>query len=131
MGGPAANTSCVFPFTVNGVTYTSCKTDGKVNTSCYSTWFWGIKVTTCRSEGLDEPWCSTATTEDGTHVAEQDNYGQCPDNCGTCPVVSGPAQGRFCVFPFTYGGTTYRECAEWSYGGDRQGQYWCSTRYYI
>ena len=129
MGGPGANKTCVFPFTVGGVTYSECKTDGKVNISCTTDWKQGIETTSCKSEGLDEPWCSTATTEDGHHIAEQGNYGQCQEDCRECAVVSGPAEGSYCVFPFTWGNTSYTECAEWTYGGDMQGQFWCSTRY--
>lgn len=129
VGGPAASQPCVFPFTVGGVTYSSCKTDGTVQTSCLTTSFWGMKITTCRTEGLSEPWCSTSTTADGTHVSDQGNYGQCPDTCGTCVAVSGPAQGRLCVFPFSWAGTTWSECADWSYGGAHQGEFWCSTKY--
>merc|ERR1712117_310137 len=46
----------------------------------------------------------------------------------TCTVSSGPAAGQSCVFPFTYGGTTFSGCAEWVYGGERQGKLWCSTK---
>ena len=128
VGGPSANKPCAFPFTVSGVTYSSCKTDGAVQTSCLVTWFWGMKITSCRYEGLEEPWCSTSTTSDGTHISEQGHYGLCPDTCGSCVAVSGPAQGSLCVFPFTWSGTTWSECAEWTYGGNNQGQFWCSTK---
>ena len=47
---------CVFPFTWQGVTYTSCTTAG----------------------GFD-PWCSTATDHSGAHVTG--NYGDCNDQC--------------------------------------------------
>merc|ERR1712117_58483 len=46
----------------------------------------------------------------------------------TCSVSSGPAAGQACVFPFTYGGVTHQSCAEWIYGGEHQGKYWCSTK---
>ena len=51
------------------------------------------------------------------------------NSCGTCSAVSGPAAGSACVFPFTYGGVTHQSCAEWVYGGEHQGKYWCSTKY--
>merc|ERR1719367_148094 len=50
------------------------------------------------------------------------------NSCGTCSAVSGPAAGSACVFPFTYGGVTHQSCAEWVYGGEHQGKYWCSTK---
>ena len=131
IGGPADNQSCVFPFTVGGVTYNKCRTEGLVNTSCSSTLLFGVEITTCQYEGLEEPWCSTATTDDGDHLAGGGHYGQCPDNCRECQVVSGPAEGGYCVFPFTWGNITYTQCAEWTYGGDMQGEYWCSTKYGI
>merc|ERR1712107_237885 len=46
----------------------------------------------------------------------------------TCTVSSGPAAGQSCVFPFTYGGTTFSGCAEWVYGGEHQCKLWCSTK---
>merc|ERR1711910_162687 len=50
------------------------------------------------------------------------------NSCGTFSAVSGPAAGSACVFPFTYGGVTHQSCAEWVYGGEHQGKYWCSTK---
>ena len=54
--GPGAGKDCIFPFTWQGVTYTSCTTAG----------------------GFD-PWCSTATDHSGAHVTG--NYGDCNDQC--------------------------------------------------
>ena len=126
VGGPAANTACVFPFTVNGVTYNTCKMDGKVKTACYTTMLWGVvNITSCQYEGLDEPWCSTATTVDSSHITGQGQYGECSTQCGAQCVTD---SGAHCVFPFTWGGVTHTQCTEWSYGGTSQGQYWCSTK---
>jgi len=36
--------------------------------------------------------------------------------------------GSACIFPFTFNGVTYVSCAEWVYGGEFQGQKWCSTK---
>merc|ERR1711936_377800 len=43
-------------------------------------------------------------------------------------AAPGPAAGQSCIFPFTYGGTTFSGCAEWVYGGENQGKLWCSTK---
>ena len=64
-------------------------------------------------------WCSTATYSDGSHVADVGAWGECADTCAACQVrerhvvtrmivlhtaqvVSGPAAGQTCVFPFTW-----------------------------
>jgi hypothetical protein len=41
---------------------------------------------------------------------------------GTCITVSGPKTNQACVFPFTYGSTTYNKCT--SVADD---QPWCAT----
>merc|ERR1711902_296301 len=46
----------------------------------------------------------------------------------TCLTVNGPDTGSACIFPFTFNGVTYVSCAEWVYGGENQGQKWCSTK---
>ena len=169
---------CIFPFRHNGVTYTTCTTDN-----------------------LGQPWCSTAIYNNGSHQHGQGKYGLCPSTCpgaegfiancvpsttwtkdcntctcsstgqsvcttntcrsttctpgstwkddcntcvcgdtstpvctknkcpGTCRVVSGPAMGTPCVFPFSWGGKTYNRCTPWTYGGSDQGKDWCSTKY--
>ena len=175
-GGPSPNKPCIFPFRHNGVTYSCCTTDT-----------------------LGQPWCSTSTHANGSHISGQGRYGLCPSTCpgaegyivncvpdspwtkdcntcicsstgesvcttnicssscipgstwtmdcntcvcssiGTpicteklctarCSVVSGPALGKDCVFPFSWGGRTYTACTPWTFGGSHQGQGWCSTR---
>merc|ERR1712193_282187 len=117
--GPRPGQSCVFPFRHLGIVYNACT-----------------------SVGQAAPWCSTSTTSAGTHIDGE--YGFCPSTCpadttssatttttaapSTCTVSSGPAAGQSCVFPFTYGGTTFSGCAEWVYGGEHQGKLWCSTK---
>ena len=61
------------------------------------------------------------------------NYGFCSDDCPTvekqlCLTVSGPASGSQCVFPFIFGDQTFTACAEWIFGGENQGRFWCSTK---
>ena len=46
----------------------------------------------------------------------------------TCLTVNGPDTGSPCIFPFTFNSVTYVSCAEWVYGGEFQGQKWCSTK---
>ena len=97
--------------------------------------FLGFKITSCKTEGLkDKPWCSTATDTSGNHIAGEGNYGECPDSekckAEECVVMTdgGPAEGSPCVFPFNFGGETYEECIEWTYGGEYAGTMWCSTK---
>merc|ERR1712226_450714 len=52
-----SGTSCIFPFRHLGITYTSCAT----------------------TSDMADPWCSTATQEDGTHI--EGNEGVCPSTC--------------------------------------------------
>jgi len=177
VGGPSSGMPCIFPFRHNGVTYTTCTTDT-----------------------LGQPWCSTATNSDGQHQQGQGKYGLCPSTCpgaeavvtecipgttwtkecntcicsstgqatcttttcrsstctpgttwsaecntcvcsstgepvctknmcpGRCVVEAGPDNGAECVFPFSWGGKTYRGCTPWTYGGTFQGRGWCSTK---
>merc|ERR1711971_913202 len=96
--------TCIFPFTYNGASHYQC-----TSTACIpgSTFPQDCNVCVCDSLGV-----SVCTT----------------NSCGTCSAVSGPAAGSACIFPFTYGGVTHQSCAEWVYGGEHQGKYWCSTK---
>ena len=129
--GPAQGSPCVFPFITGGMTYNEC-----------IEWTYG-------GDYQGQMWCSTKgdllanglilkifflirTDTNGNHISNQGNYGFCPQTevCGAdiCMVVAGPAKCSLCVFPFTWNGMTYNECTEWTYGGDNQGQLWCSTK---
>ena len=82
MSGPNPNADCVFPFEFNGVIYKSCKHDLSDNTR----------------------WCSTKVDANGTHISNEDNWGNCDENCSKgCHVK---VQNEFsevlpCVFPYT------------------------------
>ena len=79
-------------------------------------------------EGLDDrQWCSTATDSSGAHISDIGAWGECPDTCDTCSAVSGPGAGAACVFPFTWNSVTHDTCAPWEWGGEGEGQLWCST----
>merc|ERR1712228_649746 len=41
-------------------------------------------------------------------------------NCHCTPTCGGTAQGRPCMFPFTYGLKTFQSCTEWDHD-----QPWC------
>ena len=81
-------------------------------------------------EGIkDKKWCSTATWLDGTHVTGAQAYGECPEPCtGSCSASTGPAAGQPCVFPFVWQGHVYDSCQPWVWGGEGEGQLWCSTK---
>ncbi len=108
---------CVFPFTYNGVTYDDCAYD-----SFY----------------VSYPWCATQTHE-GIYV---DGYYQyCEDfSCfnrdesevtvttttkSMETTLSIPEWCQPCVFPFTYNGVTYDDCA---YDASSGWDPWCSTK---
>ena len=79
----ASGAACVFPFSFQGVTHSSCTTAG----------------------GFSSPWCSTLTDGAGNHITG--NYGDCSAQCATesdCLTVAGPKPGLKCVFPFRYNG---------------------------
>ena len=48
---------------------------------CTSRLLFGINIKSCIEEGLTEPWCSTETSSDGSHVTGQGNYGACSQDC--------------------------------------------------
>eukprot|EP00092_Neocalanus_flemingeri_P045430 GFUD01050759.1.p1 GENE.GFUD01050759.1~~GFUD01050759.1.p1 ORF type:complete len:228 (+),score=24.58 GFUD01050759.1:2-685(+) len=108
-GGPQPNRPCIFPFRYGGVTYNSCITAGR-----------------------KQPWCSTATYTNGTHIGGLGQYGLCPSSCPgvkptteICVTEGGPQPNRPCIFPFRYGGVTYNSCTTADLG-----QPWCSTATY-
>merc|ERR1712183_308276 len=61
--GPATGQTCVFPFTYNGVTHSSC-----------ADWIYG-------GEPAGTTWCSTQVDSAGLHVNGQGFYGFCPSSC--------------------------------------------------
>jgi len=79
-GGPASGRPCVFPFTYNGVTYREC----------------APPVAT-----VTQPWCSTQTHPNSTHISGAGKYGTCPSSCpgGSSTPSSGSdvsGQGEAC-----------------------------------
>ena len=63
VGGADPGKSCVFPFTTNdGATHTECTTKGNPPDD-------------------PNPWCSTLTYENGTHVGGQGKWGHCAPEC--------------------------------------------------
>ena len=104
--------TCVFPFTHQGVTHTSCTFQG----------------------GYSAAWCSTQTDSSGVHIIG--NYGDCDmaaalctqesgansHSTSACKTVSGAKPNLPCVFPFRYNGRVYNSCV--SAGFDDP---WCST----
>jgi len=109
-GGPAgAGVQCQFPFSHKGVTYNGCPVDPYEQ---------------------DERWCSTKVDGQGEHVSGGGHYGFCDSGCpkhksttGSTGGSSGGStgsqskackseNGRDCVFPFKYKGTTYNQCTK-------------------
>merc|ERR1711936_655353 len=68
VSGPDTGSSCVFPFTFNGVTYVTC-----------ADWIYG-------GSNQGEKWCSTKVDAAGQHVNGEGKYGFCSSDCN--PNVS-------------------------------------------
>ena len=97
--------ACVFPFKVNGITLTQCYTGGKIETCAMNSLF-GVYIKTCIMEGLTEPWCSTATLSDGTHIIAQGNFGACPEACNNIGTTSKPTNSHTTTTTTTTATTT-------------------------
>merc|ERR1711933_404219 len=99
-----SGTSCVFPFSYQGVTHYQCTyTDSPV------------------------PWCATATNTDGSVVTN--SWGDCQiSSTSSCTSESlsitpcATTTGATCQFPFRYNGVVYSQCATVDQPGP-----WCST----
>ncbi|XP_044517322.1 matrix metalloproteinase-9 [Gracilinanus agilis] len=82
LDGNANGEPCVFPFTFEGRSYTTCTTEG-------------------RSDGYR--WCATTASYDQDKL-----YGFCPNR--DTAVSGGNSQGEPCVFPFTFLNREYSAC---------------------
>merc|ERR1712154_407972 len=90
----------------------------------------------CTFSGSELPWCATSIHSNGTLVLNK--WGECRlHSSSTCRVEaaekrcltdSGPRPGIPCIFPFSYSGKVYNQCAEWVHGGENEGKFWCSTK---
>nr|BAG16271.1 matrix metalloproteinase 9 [Rhabdophis tigrinus tigrinus] len=80
--GNSDGSSCHFPFTFEGKSYSTCTTEG-------------------RQDGL--PWCATTPNFD-----QDKKYGFCPSEL--LFTYGGNSDGRRCVFPFVYEGKSYQGC---------------------
>ncbi|KAM6457666.1 matrix metalloproteinase-9 isoform 1-T1 [Liasis olivaceus] len=94
--GNANGSSCHFPFTFEGKTYSFCTPDG-------------------REDGL--PWCATTPNFDQDKL-----YGFCPSE--HLFTFDGNSHGEKCVFPFVFGGKSYKGCTT---DGRTDGYRWCAT----
>ncbi|NP_001104772.1 matrix metalloproteinase-9 precursor [Equus caballus] len=95
--GNADGKPCVFPFTFEGRSYSTCTTDG-------------------RSDGYR--WCATTANYD-----QDKRYGFCPTRVDST-VNGGNSAGELCVFPFTFLGKEYSACTR---EGRSDGRLWCAT----
>ncbi|ELK04255.1 Matrix metalloproteinase-9 [Pteropus alecto] len=94
--GNADGAPCHFPFTFEGRSYSACTTDGRSD---------------------DMPWCSTTANFDTDR-----RFGFCPSE--RLYTQHGNADGKPCVFPFTFEGRSYSACTT---DGRSDGYRWCAT----
>jgi len=143
-GGPVPNAACIFPFKHNGQTYSTC-TEVTIGRSWCSTSTksdgthiigqYGLCPSSCpvsSSNKFSSPSCKPGSTwkkDCNTCTCSSSSAPICTERVcsNNCRTNSGPARGRKCVFPFSFGGRTYNECAMWTYGGINKGKFWCST----
>ncbi|KAM7125020.1 matrix metalloproteinase-9 [Molossus nigricans] len=95
--GNSEGKPCVFPFTFEGRSYSSCTTAG-------------------RSDGFR--WCATTANYDQDKL-----YGFCPTRVDST-VTGGNSAGEPCVFPFVFLGKEYSTCTR---EGRDDGHLWCAT----
>merc|ERR1711970_1069364 len=106
-GQPVCSTTvCTSSTTTTSTTTSTTCTPGQVST---------VDCNTCVCSSLGEQVCTTNTCTTSAPAS-------------TCTTVSGPDTGSQCVFPFTFSGSTYQSCADWTYGGENTGSKWCSTK---
>jgi len=72
-GGDRAGAKCVFPFTLEGITYQGC---------------------TRTNDPDDRLWCSTKTDSKGVHVSGQGEWGHCNSDCPTDQGICGEECAR-------------------------------------
>lgn len=94
--GNAKGAACHFPFTFEGRSYSACTTDGRSD---------------------DMLWCSTTADYDTDR-----QFGFCPSE--RLFTRDGNADGKPCVFPFTFEGRSYSSCTT---DGRSDGYRWCGT----
>merc|ERR1719300_933321 len=101
VSGAMVQAACVFPFTFQGVTYSTCTTAG----------------------GFSRPWCSTATDTNTNHL--KGYWGDCDGNCPTSDTNTSDSSCQTpCKFPFVYRGVVHQAC---TFAGGFSSA-WCSTR---
>ena len=107
VSGYSSDVECVFPFTFDGITHSTCTIHGNADSE-------------------EKPWCSTKVDIHGVYI--EGNWGVCSPEC---PVEDGcwATDRRNCAFPFEYEGRNYDKCT-WDYAfiGRRTGRAWCHTR---
>ncbi|XP_054849700.1 fibronectin-like [Eublepharis macularius] len=131
---------CIFPFTYEGNSYTSCTTKGDTTGKLWcslsqnykSNWtycdpselrpchfsfiFKGKSYSSCTKEGAPDGqlWCATTANYD-----KDKKWKAC-----SLQEYEGNSRGQACVFPFIYKNRTFYTCTNES---DENGRFWCAT----
>merc|ERR1711945_5011 len=88
----------------------------------------GVSVCSTNTCTTSSTTSSTITSTTSTTTTTTTTTTESSSSSSSCLTVNGPDTGSACIFPFTFNGVTYVSCAEWVYGGEFQGQKWCSTK---
>merc|ERR1711983_386761 len=99
----------------------TCSTSTTTSSPSTSTSTSIVTTVTTTTTSTTTPTTTTTTTTVTTTTT-------IASSSSACLTVSGPDTGSACIFPFTFNGVRYVSCAEWVYGGENQGQKWCSTK---
>merc|ERR1712106_393056 len=115
-GAPVCTTNvCGASTTTTTTTTTTTSTTPAPSTSCTPGQVSLVDCNTCVCSSLGEQVCTTNVCTTSAPPS-------------TCSTVSGPDTGSQYAFPFTFSGTIYQSCTEWTYGGENAGSKWCSTK---
>ena len=128
---------CIFPFIYRGIVRHFIRRLDSIFT--FNSMFFQV-YESCTYVADSQPWCATATDENG-HLVSND-WGYCTAECPVMPhahcrtVKGGPIEGAFCRFPFRYKDVEYNMCTRVDHQltpdaievGVNSTQGWCATK---
>ena len=111
---------CVFPFKYEGVTYNECTTQDSDTAWCSN------RVNTRSGIAIKGEWsdCEPGCPGTGSGNSGSGNAGSTGGSQSKGTQLCKSENGRDCVFPFKYKGTTYNQCTK---KGSKNGVAWCAN----